>query len=125
MKRFVERGDGEDGEPAALRGVGHDLAEASLEHLADPSVELAEARAHLRPLLDALEDEPEHEPAQLGSQAQGFAEELPGGVRALVQRGERQHGLGRPLRQVQFKVFLGQQGPRGGSRHHSRVCAFS
>src|SRR6185369_10433457 len=61
----VERGECDDRETAALGRVRYDLAQALLEHVADRSIELSEAHAHLRPLLDALEDEPEDEPPQL------------------------------------------------------------
>src|SRR5436190_23885001 len=36
----VEGGDGDDGEAAALRGVGNHFAEPGLEHLSDRTVEL-------------------------------------------------------------------------------------
>src|SRR5258705_12611793 len=61
----VEGRDRDDREPAAAGGVGDDLAETGLEHLADRAVELAEPRPHLGPLLDALEDQPEDEPPDL------------------------------------------------------------
>src|SRR5258706_7721556 len=86
----VEGGDGDDREAAALRRIGHDLAEARLEHLADRAVELPEAGPHLGPLFDALEDQPQHEPSELGTLAERLAEEAPGRVAALGQCGERQ-----------------------------------
>src|SRR5262249_22011206 len=52
---------------------------------------LAEPRAQLRPLLDALEDEPEDEPPHLGPLAERLGEEPPRRRLARGERRQRQH----------------------------------
>src|SRR5262249_3652894 len=61
---------------------------------------LLEPRAQLGPLLDALEDEPEHEAAQLRALPQRLTEEAPERIAALGKRRQREHLLRRPARDV-------------------------
>src|SRR5262249_46466143 len=119
----VERRHGDDGQALSLGRLGHDATQARLVHVADAAVELLEPCAELGTSLDALEDEVEDHPPELGLLAQRLRKELPARFCALLEGRQGEDPLNRSARDLvvyalghpEQQLLLGPEVPEDGA----------